>query len=105
MSDYISKSALIELFKSLADEHETNSISYKALCEVILQQPTLDEKEIIRKAFERVVERLECIEIGGDCRHKCNHYDWSVGACNGECTDYVKSKTIEILKEECGISD
>ena len=43
-------------------------------------QPTLDEKEIIRKAFERVVERLENIEPT----------PWEI---------------VKIVKEECGISE
>ena len=68
MSDYISKSALL---KNLWDwrlqecpvgvcDEETET--YKTICECIKaveEQPTVDEKEIIRKAFERVVERLE----------------------------------------------
>lgn len=68
MSDYISKSALLkhlwdwrlqECPVGVCDE-ETET--YKAICECIdavKDKPTLDEKEIIRKAFERVVERLE----------------------------------------------
>ena len=68
MSDYISKSALI---KNLQDwkfqecpigicEEETET--YKAICECIKavnEQPTVDEKEMIRKTVERIVERLE----------------------------------------------
>ena len=66
--------------------------------------PTLDEKEIIRKAFERVVERLEerkdhimkefvltdkAKEVKSDSLNRINELDG----------------TIEIVKEECGISE
>ena len=50
--------------------------------------PTLDEKEIIRKAFERVVEILE--------KEKSDwNYDYNVPLDNA----------IKIIKEECGISE
>ena len=79
MSDYISKSKVMEfinnyekeLFKDrkealevedemvlFAIENQSTSISRIARC-VMYEQPTVDEKEIIRKAFEKVVERLE----------------------------------------------
>lgn len=91
-SDYISKSSLLNLFKDLADEHETNGISYKALNEVILQQPTVDEKEIIRKAFERVVEKIDDLDT---------YFD------NGDfatCDDalVVLKCVLQIVKEEGG---
>ena len=97
MSDYISKSALINLFKDLADEHETNAISYKALNEVILQQPTIDEKEIIRKVFERVVERL------GEVEKELTDNSDSVACTMGILNATMQAR--KILKEECGISD
>ena len=102
MSDYIRKSALID---SLIYCDGLGRKSLEAVVKTINEQPTLDKKEIIRKHFERVVERLESIKIGGECRHKCKHYDWTVGACNGECGEYVKSRAIEIVKEECGINE
>ena len=71
MSDYISKEETIntiwKTFDSFADNpsnfelEETYAI--RRFCfklqEEMKAQPTLDEKEIIRKAFERVVERLD----------------------------------------------
>lgn len=63
------------------------------MLELIDLQPTLDEKEIIRKPFERVVERLkEKMPIS-----------WKF--------DYIGSKkdgiveAIKIIKEECGINE
>ena len=100
--DYISKSALLNLFKDLADEHETNGISYKALNEVILQQPTLSETEIIRKAFERVVERLEEIQI--DRTEEGIVKDCNMGVCEDDyCALCLIKKIIKIVKEEGGI--
>ena len=60
------------------------------LGQVIDNQPTVDEKEIIRKAFERVVEILE---------EKAKER-WLVLA---ERNGYERA--IEIVKEECGINE
>ena len=59
---------------------------------MISGQPTLDEKEIIRKAFERVVERLE---------GKSRFYN-SASAIDQNIRRGVK-ESIEIVKEEGGI--
>ena len=93
MSDYISKSALIEVLENeckgqlIGDENVT-LISFGDVIDLVFEQPTLDEKEIIRKAFERVVERLELLKY----RHIPSR------------TETIE-KAIEILKEECGISE
>ena len=98
MSDYIRKSALFNLFKDLADKHETQFISYNALNEVILQQPTVDEKEIIRKTMERIFKRL-----------KASSYREEPNDCDpfGDVPHYVVSLLAikQILKEECEISE
>lgn len=104
MSDYISKSELFKLFKDLADEHETNSISYKLLCEIIMKQPTLDEKEIIRKAFERVMQRLEKEIMKWNDSYDLNRDNlFRSKYASGRCDEVLAIK--EILKEECGISE
>lgn len=116
MSDYISKEETIntiwKTFDSFADNpsnfelEETYAI--RRFCfklqEEMKAQPTLDEKEIIRKPFERVVERLEerkdhimkefvltdkAKEVKSDSLNRINELDG----------------TIEIVKEECGISE
>lgn len=85
MSDYISKSAVIKLIESkmtdgcLGTEDDT-FIGGHGLVDDISDLPTLDEKEIIRKPFERVVERLESI----------SSTPWEI---------------VKIVKEECGISE
>ena len=55
--DLISREALLKLFVSLKDEHETNAISYNALYEVILQQPTIETVPV--ENIKRIVERFE----------------------------------------------
>ena len=58
MSDLISRSALVEEInkrsKNITTEWETAGI-----LNLIYKQPTVDEKEIIRKPMERIVERLK----------------------------------------------
>jgi single-stranded DNA-specific DHH superfamily exonuclease len=62
------------------------------LGQVIDNQPTISETEIIHNAFERVLERLE--ELKEDC----------------DCYGYLTKKgtadlAIKIIKEECGIGE
>jgi hypothetical protein len=67
----------------------------------------VETAEMFRKAFaesklaydvEAKVAELKNIKTGGDCRHKCKHYDWSVGWCEGHCEDYVKETAISIVR-------
>ena len=82
MSDYISKSALLEqLLEARNDE------IIKAVIGLVQTQPTIDEKEIIRKAFERVLQRLE--------DKKWGIHDWRDKWRNeiiGECIEVVKEE-------------
>lgn len=106
MSDYISKDKTISKIWSVFHSCVNNSFLFnfeeekaiKKFCSMlqraIKELPTLDEKEIIRKPFERVVERLEervqWYEVYGDCEgNSYRAYDHA----------------IEIVKEECGISE
>ena len=60
MSDYTSKSALVDsIMENVLITTEEGFELRGEIVDLIKNQPTLDEKEIIRKAFERVVERLE----------------------------------------------
>lgn len=65
MSDYISKSAMAKAienhYNGLTYENVPQSIPdfYSQMAQLVENQPTISETEIIRKAFERVVERLE----------------------------------------------
>lgn len=94
MSDYISKSALL---KNLLDwrlqecpvgvcDEETET--YKTICECIKaveEQPTISETEIIRKAMERVVERLkEKAKQRWLVLAERNGYERAIEICNEE---------------------
>ena len=59
MSDYISKSALIKSIRRKVVIASGEELDFKGeIVELIQSQPTLDETEVIRKAFERVVDKL-----------------------------------------------
>ena len=88
MSDYISKQEAIQKVTEVELQDGTFADAKIKIGAI----KTLNEKEIIRKAFERVVERLE--ELKNDC----------------DCYGHLKKKglvdwTIKIVKEECGISE
>lgn len=52
------------------------------------------------ESVEKIIENIKEIEVGrfSNCKYKCKSYDWSVGACQGNCEDYVKSEAIDIVK-------
>ena len=82
MSDYISlQEAIDRLSEVLSSEAE-----FEKAKQVIIEAPTISETEIIRKAFERVVQRLE--------EEKS---DW-----NDDYNVPIK-RTIEIVKEVGGL--
>ena len=103
MSDYISREEVIELLYKTFDEYSMGTDKQDSLggfgAEVfkrVKAMQTVDEKEIIRKAFERVVERLEEMEKKA---LRVQNYDVSFYATG------QMHKAIEIVKEECGISE
>lgn len=90
MSDYISKQEAIQKVTEVELQDGTFADAKIKIGAI----KTLNEKEIIRKAFERVVERLEervqWYEVYGDCEgNSYRAYDHA----------------IEIIKEECGINE
>ena len=104
MSDYISKSAFIKEIKDIMP----TSASRGVFLALIDDAPTVDETEIIRKAFERVVERL--MKKGCEARMNTIEYISIIGRPKiTDKTEYGKSvaylEAIKILKEECGISE
>lgn len=107
MSDYISKSALLEQF--FKDTPHCQYVGVKYVDDLIKEFPTLDEKEIIRKAFERVVAKLESelkwtrVEQSIECE-RTNGYGSPLQSKNSGKIEALK-KTIEILEEECGINE
>ena len=84
MSDYISKQEAIQKVTEVELQDGTFADAKIKIGAI----KTLNEKEIIRKAFERVVERLE--EEKSDW-----NYDYNVPLDNA----------IKIVKEECGINE
>lgn len=90
MSDYINKSALMKYLRDYKWEFALGSDFSKAI-EMVDVQPTLDEKEIIRKTFERVVERLEENIV----------ITWEHDYLGGKKDAFMEA--IEIIKEEGGI--
>ena len=73
MGDLISRSALLELFKNLRDEHETNCISYNALYELILKQKTAYDVEAV---VDKIMQLYDATENCGD---ECNA--WNCREC------------------------
>ena len=96
MSDYISKSAVIEALEKVKSEIQTPADTVwnnavKVCIDNVIEAPTLSETEIIRKSFERVIQQLsEQMPI------KFNGF--------GKTLITVED-VIKILKEECGISE
>ena len=102
MSDYISKSELMKYMREYKWEFAMGSDFSKAM-EMVDVQPTLDEKEIIRKPFERVVERLEQQKEQYKARSEkfaeaLN--SWEERRNYGKACSY--DHAIKIVKEECG---
>jgi hypothetical protein len=103
MSNYISKSEVIELIESkmtdgcLGTDDET-FVGGHGLVDDISELPTVDETEIIRKPFERVVERLE--EFTEQTYYKSVEGDMYAGERNKAYHNAIKT-----VKEECGINE
>lgn len=114
MSDYIRKSALIEaLEKSMKENNHKSMIGYaehiqehRYLIHLVEKQPTLDEKEIIRKAFERVIKKMEEKEAKNRERAKAELDEMCLEMFHlyKSEADGIK-EAIEIIKEECGINE
>ena len=92
MSDYIRKQDVIDLINgldSLPWEEETK--------EIVDGLPTLDEKEIIRKTVERIVERVE------NARQKYQRLVKEQGEKEDEAINILFRGMLNIVKEEGGI--
>ena len=85
MADYISKSEIMHKIRGVVP----SSQDVDFIVGLIEEFPTLSETEIIRKTVERIVERLEEKALGG-----IGHPRW-----------IPLELAIEIVKEECGISE
>lgn len=96
---------LIDLIESKTDL-EFDEITEKELVRMIREQPTLDETEIIRKPFERVVERLEEYWKSHKALEDYEMFNGTyIEMKQQEMVVKAYEKAIEIVKKECGISE
>ena len=100
MSDYISKQEAIDRLSEVLSSQE----EFENAKQVINEASTLDEKEIIRKAFERVLQRLESERATENFKALKNANETFIKGCIDNRV-FAYSKAIEIVKEECGISE
>ena len=63
MSRLIDVDKLIKRFEVLRDEHETHSISYNALYEILVKEPTAFDTEKVVEQLENVLQDLNVIEV------------------------------------------
>lgn len=93
MSDYVSKQVTMQRFLKEIEQSRSDCIHINTIKRLLDDIDTLDEKEIIRKPFERVVERLE----------ERMPISWKFDYIGGKKDGIVEA--IKIVKEECGISE
>ena len=106
MSDYISKSATMQRFVKETEQSRRDCIHINTIKRLLDDVDTVDEKEIIRKPFERVVERLE---------HQKKQYNRRSLECEKNGNRFGSEKmyskacsynhAIEIVKEEGGLNE
>ena len=89
MSDYISKSELLERFRKDNRYSRHGYVSENYVDCLIKEYPTLDDKEIIRKPFERPIDKL------------CDLQPFLT--VDGQYVSLYE--VVQILKEECGINE
>lgn len=105
MSDYISKSEVMTILTDVELKEGTFTEAKSKIRDI----PPVDEKEILRKPFERVVAKLENelkwtrAEQSIECTRR-NGYGSPLQSKNSGKIEALK-KAIGILKEECGISE
>ena len=53
------------------------------------------------RELEKILEEIDEIKVGFDteCRSECDLYDWSCGACVGECDEYIKESAKKIIRK------
>ena len=93
MSDYISKQVTMQRFLKEIEQFRSDCIHINTIKRLLDDVDTLDEKEIIRKVFERVLERLEEEQKG----YICDEDDYCEGAYN------AYRDSISTVKEVGGI--
>ena len=91
MSDYISKSALLDFLEEELKQDRPDDFKIYNTKRYIEDMPTVDEKEIIRKTVERIISRLEQLKCSQedakkdyDCAIRNSHFDKSIRICKEE---------------------
>ncbi len=92
MSNYISKRALLDFLKEEIKQDRPDDFKIRNIQRYIEDFPTVDEKEIIRKPMERILERLKGIVV-----QRVAWYGMKDEVCSGV------DKAIMVVKEEGGI--
>ena len=51
--------------------------------------------------LEKILKEIDEIKVGFDteCRSECDLFDWSCGACVGECDEYIKERAKDIIRK------
>lgn len=82
-----------DLEKAISKNEDMDCLDFLRIASVIDAQPTAYDPD-------KVVEQLEEIKTGANtnCNRGCSDYDWSTGACQGLCEEYLKKRAIEIVK-------
>nr|DAJ42870.1 MAG TPA: hypothetical protein [Caudoviricetes sp.] len=82
-----------DLEKAISKNEDMDCLDFLRIASVIDKQPTAYDPD-------KVVEQLEEIKTGANtnCKRDCSDYDWSTGACQGLCEEYLKKRAIEIVK-------
>lgn len=53
------------------------------------------------QGLEKILKEIDEIKVGFDteCRSECDLFDWSCGACVGECDEYIKERAKDIIRK------
>ena len=103
MSDYISKSATMQRFQEEIKQSRRDCIHINTIKRLFDDIDTLDEKEIIRKPFERVVERLEEKEREAVLKAPITSDIYNPQYQKWMMKSYGFKESIQVVKEEGGI--
>ena len=97
MSDYISKNVTMQRFQKEIKQSRRDFIHINTINRLLDDVETVDEKEIIRKKMERIIDRIE------KARQKYQRLVKEQGKKEDEAMNIHFRGMIKIVKEEGGI--